>query len=279
MILLAMAMALGMRAQVQIAEPTYTTEPVTQRIPHCQAGFKLQQYSCGNMGGCGEEFTWHAVIPEQMGGWFDVPEGTGRGMELGPHEGDYRCYEIEKKAQGDFDPSTSGPVTRLTGESNRAVNCEDYWPKRMVWAGGIVWDRNGCAHPIISGSCTDPEARGIEGCTETAPWPTSATISLYKQDGTCIAGACAVHFPDNPTDGQCWMDKDTRYCFTHGSWQFKPQDTGRLSCGPTEHLHPTTMSTFQPDIKGGPLPQADGKCHKDSDDSAVYPRKKLEAKR
>jgi hypothetical protein len=83
--------AMTAQGQVQSAEPNYKTQPMVERIPYCNEGWKLQQYDCGNMGACGYMFGIHAEIPEHMGGWFDVPAGTGRGMGPGPHQGDYRC--------------------------------------------------------------------------------------------------------------------------------------------------------------------------------------------
>lgn len=103
--------------QVQSAEPIYTTEPMVQRVPHCNAGWKLQQFDCGNMGGCGDRWTIHAEIPEHMEGWFDVQSGTGRGMGPGPHQGDYRCVPDHAAAafiEGDTkiasDRDVMGPI-------------------------------------------------------------------------------------------------------------------------------------------------------------------------
>lgn len=93
---LAIASAPSVYAQVQTEEPTYKTQPMVERIPYCKPGWKLQQFDCGNMGACGR-FAIYAQIPEQMGGWLDVPAGTGRGIAPGPHQGDYRCVKAEPK--------------------------------------------------------------------------------------------------------------------------------------------------------------------------------------
>lgn len=79
----------------EVIEPTYTVDPVVTKTPHCPDGYKLQQFECGNMGGCG--YGVSMVTPEQMGGWSDVPPPKpDRG---GPHEGDFRCAKVHKPKQ------------------------------------------------------------------------------------------------------------------------------------------------------------------------------------
>jgi hypothetical protein len=111
--------------------------------------------------------------------------------------------------------------------------------------------------------------------------PPSGQIDPGMNFGAQTTPGPGLQFPAAPLEGTHWKSPlgDT-YAYLSGRWVFdaeptwQPAQTGMNACGPAEHLHPTTMSEFAPDIKGGPLPKADGRCHEDLSDLPVYPHGK-----
>jgi hypothetical protein len=96
-----LAIALSIHPQVgkgaDGVEPTYTVEPMTQQVPHCPKSFPiLMQYNHGNM-----EAGSGAVIPEDIGGWREVPQPNpdARG-------GEYRCFKGEPSKVVSIPPTT-----------------------------------------------------------------------------------------------------------------------------------------------------------------------------
>lgn len=78
-------------------------------------------------------------------------------------------------------------------------------------------------------------------------------------------------FPEKPEHFQVhfchgeafvWLGPDTPI------WRYmKPYKAGASSCDLSEHFHARSMDTSQPDVKGAPLPKADGRCHSDKNDA------------
>lgn len=188
-----------------------------------------------------------------------APGGTGPNCTVQPvpwsGDGVYSLALPRGKQSDEEQSFTCYPAKKTTGG---IVHYECIWDS-LPQPGCLLFDKQD--RPTEQVSCDDPRVQ----------WPTSATISITKQDGTCIAGECAVKFPDAPKEGQCWMDGDTEYCYQHGSWQFVPKQTGMNACAMDQHLHELGAKFDGPDVKGAPNPVGDGKCHYDRGDGVATP--------
>ena len=80
--------------------------PTVGNFP-CDAGYKLQRYSTGNM---------HTEAQlEDFGGWKDV--------DAGPHDGDYRCVRDDKQGEGPH-PTIASPTDEFeTGAACASEVC------------------------------------------------------------------------------------------------------------------------------------------------------------